>query len=113
MAAALQQQADPRAVLGPDPEESVDALLRDLGTVRRAGYAFDDEMVTPGIACLAAPVFSHEGLPIAAIGVTYVAAQRSRADVELAIALVREVTGRLSTNLGHVAPADTTRVLAG
>lgn len=92
---------------------SVEALLRDLQGVRGAGYAFDDEMVTPGIACVAAPVFSHEGLPIAAIGVTYVAAQRSRADVELAIDLVREVSGRLSTNLGYLAPADTTPALTG
>jgi len=28
----LEQQADRSAARGPDPEESVDALLRDLGT---------------------------------------------------------------------------------
>jgi calcium-translocating P-type ATPase len=34
MAAALEQQAQPRAARAPDPEESVDVLLRDLGTRR-------------------------------------------------------------------------------
>jgi DNA-binding IclR family transcriptional regulator len=80
---------------------SIDALLRDLGDVRRRGYAFDNEMVTPGIACLACPVFSHEGVPAAALGVTYVAAQRSTADVELAAALVQELSARLSACLGY------------
>jgi magnesium-transporting ATPase (P-type) len=36
MAATLEQQADRRETRGPDPEESVDALLRDLRT-RRGG----------------------------------------------------------------------------
>jgi magnesium-transporting ATPase (P-type) len=34
MEATLEQQAAPTAARGPDPEESVDALLRDLGTRR-------------------------------------------------------------------------------
>jgi DNA-binding IclR family transcriptional regulator len=80
---------------------NVDSLLRDLADVRRLGYALDDQMVTPGIACLACPVFSHEGVPAAALGVTYVAAQRSPEDVELAAGLVQELSARLSSNLGY------------
>jgi DNA-binding IclR family transcriptional regulator len=81
---------------------SVDGLLRDLVEVRARGIAYDVEMVTPGISCLAAPVFSHEGVPIAAIGITYVSAQRSDPSVQLAVDVVREVSRRLSANLGHV-----------
>lgn len=84
----------------------INALLRDLKTVRRAGVALDDEMVTPGISCLACPVFSHEGVPAAAIGVTFVTAQRSAPDVELAAARVRQVSSRLSANLGYVPRVD-------
>jgi DNA-binding IclR family transcriptional regulator len=80
---------------------SIDALLRDLDDVRHRGYAFDNEMVTPGISCVASPVFSHEGVPVAALGVTYVAAQRRADDVELAAALVREMSARLSSSLGY------------
>ncbi len=80
---------------------SIDALLRDLEEIRRRGYAFDNEMVTPGISCVACPVFSHEGVPVAALGVTFVAAQRAAEDVELAARLVRETSERLSGSLGY------------
>jgi DNA-binding IclR family transcriptional regulator len=83
---------------------NIDALLADLENVRRGGIAFDDEMVTPGISCLACPVFSHEGVPAAAIGVTFVTAQRQPKDVELAADLVRDVSSRLSANLGYAGP---------
>jgi DNA-binding IclR family transcriptional regulator len=79
---------------------SIEALLRDLEVVRETGVAFDDEMVTPGISCVACPVFSHEGVPAAAIGLTYVTAQRRPEDVEPAADVVREVSARLSASLG-------------
>jgi DNA-binding IclR family transcriptional regulator len=69
-------------------------------------------MVTPGIACLACPVFSHEGVPAAALGVTYVAAQRSSQDVELAASVLRELSGRLSSSLGY-SPQTTVRSITG
>lgn len=93
--------------------ESVEALLRDLQEVRRVGVALDAEMVTPGITCVAAPVFSHEGMPVAAIGVTYVSAQRSEADARQAAALVCEASARLSSNLGYVSQARIAPAVAG
>ncbi len=80
---------------------NMNALLSDLQEVRRAGYAFDDQLVTPGIACLARPVFSHNGVPVAALGLTFIAAQRSPDDVQLAASLVREMSVRLSSTLGY------------
>lgn len=91
---------------------SIDALLRDLEDVRQRTYAFDNEMVTPGISCVASPVFSHERVPVAALGVTYVAAQRSPQDVELAAQLVSEMSARLSSTLGY-SPESTLRSIAG
>ncbi len=80
---------------------SVERLLNELASVRESGYAFDDGMVSPGISCLACPVFSHDGIPVAALGVTFVAAQRSRADVAATVVLVRELSARLSAALGY------------
>jgi len=91
---------------------SLRALLRDLEAVHRRGFAFDDQMVTPGIACVAAAVFSHDGLTVAALGVTYVAAQRTTEDVEVIAGLVQEISARLSASLGH-APPSTVRSIAG
>lgn len=83
---------------------SVDRLLCDLQEVRSSGIAVDDEMVTPGISCLACPVFSHEGLPAAAVGVTFVTAQR-KSDVESVAPLVRDISTRLSASIGWAGPA--------
>jgi len=99
-----------RTVHGPT---SIHALLRDLEDVRHRGYAFDDEMVTPGISCLASPVFSHEEVPAAAIGVTYVAAQRAERDVALAATVVKELAARLSATLGYSPGAGKLRSIAG
>jgi len=83
---------------------SLRALQRELREVSARGYALDREMVTAGISCLAAPVFGHDGAPEAAIGVTFVSAQRSEADIESAAEVTREIAGRLSDGLGYAAP---------
>jgi len=82
---------------------SVGELLRELSEVRRRGFSHEDQMVTPGIACVAAPVFSHEGVPVAAVGVTYVSAQRDGPDLEGLALVVRSMAARLSINLGYQA----------
>ena len=46
------------------------ALRRDLATVRRRGWAVEDGRVSAGTASVAAPVFDHNRVPIAAVGVT-------------------------------------------
>lgn len=79
---------------------TVAELLSGLEEIRAAGMAVDVEMVTPGISCLAAPVFSHEGLPLAAVGVTWVTAQRTPEQVHDAAHAVREASARLSQALG-------------
>ncbi|MGH3030827.1 MAG: IclR family transcriptional regulator [Gaiellaceae bacterium] len=55
-------------------------LKVELEQARALGYAVDDQMTTPGIACIAAPVFSHERVPLAAIGITFLAASRNDAE---------------------------------
>ena len=80
---------------------SVNKLLRELAEVRRLGYAVDDAMVTPGIRCVAAPVFSYDGVAQAAIGVTFVAAQRSDAQLPAIAERVRETSARLSASMGY------------
>ena len=82
---------------GPD---RLDVLFKDLAAVRARGFAFDDQMVTPGICCLAAPVFSHSELPVAAIGVSYLAAKSDEAVVTRVAEIVCGAAARLSAALG-------------
>jgi DNA-binding IclR family transcriptional regulator len=47
------------------------ALERELGKVRRCGYALDREEITRGIMCVAAPIRNGEGDTVAAISVAF------------------------------------------
>ena len=75
-------------------------MLADLSEVRQSGFALDDQMVTPGIRCLAAPVFWSDGSPAGAIGVAFLAAQHSGAGVSGLAETVRGASARLSALLG-------------
>jgi DNA-binding IclR family transcriptional regulator len=50
-------------------------LRRLLAEVRRAGHAEEDGFVTPGFASVAAPVLDHAGHPVAAVALTFPAAE--------------------------------------
>lgn len=91
-----------RTGTGPD---RIDALLKGLATVRAKGFAFDDQMVTPGICYLAAPVFSHSDQPVAAIGVSYLAAKSDDATVGRLAEIVCTAATRFSSSLGWRGPA--------
>jgi len=64
------------------------ALRRDLAAVRRRGWAIEDGRVSAGTASVAVPVFDHNALPIAAVGVTIghrcAAAEESRCERDFA-----------------------------
>ena len=47
------------------------ALERELGKVRRCGYALDREEITRGIMCVAAPIRNGEGDTVAAISAAF------------------------------------------
>jgi IclR family transcriptional regulator, acetate operon repressor len=78
----------------------VDALLRGLAPVRAGGVARDEGMTTPGISCVAAPVFGHDGQPVAALGVTFVTAGRTPEGIGEAEALVAAHAARVSAAMG-------------
>lgn len=47
-----------------------EALLENLEEVRRRGYAVDDEEIELGLRCVAAPIFNHQGQPVAAVSLS-------------------------------------------
>jgi DNA-binding IclR family transcriptional regulator len=94
---------------GPD---CLEVLFEDLAAVRSKGFAFDDQMITPGICCLAAPVFSHADLPVAAIGISFLAAKSDDGLVNRFAKVVCDAAGHLSASLGCRKPAAEIRAVA-
>jgi IclR family acetate operon transcriptional repressor len=108
--ALLAQIADDRLAIlrSPGPYErrtertitSPDALRRELATIRRLGYAVDDEEQAAGVACVAAPVFAAAGEPVAAISVCGAAAEMRDVGLRELGEFLVILTGELSRELG-------------
>jgi DNA-binding IclR family transcriptional regulator len=75
-------------------------LKIELEQARGLGYALDDEMTTPGITCIAAPVFSHESVPLAAVGITFLAASCGQSERLKLAQEVQQAAITLSRGLG-------------
>jgi IclR family acetate operon transcriptional repressor len=79
-------------------------LFKQLETIRRQGYALDDEEACMGLRCIAAVVYNDCSEPLAAISVS---GMTSRLTADRLAALgetVREVAAELTVALGGVMP---------
>lgn len=65
---------------------------------RSRGYSVESSSTTEEVSCVAAAVFDHEGLPIAAVGVSYYN-ELASGEVEQLAAAVRETADGLTTRL--------------
>ncbi len=77
------------------------ALLDELARIRARGYAFDDEEKSPGMRCVAAPVFNAFGEVVAGISVSGPTARMSRGEIGPISAQVRARAAELSHALGY------------
>lgn len=76
---------------------SLAALKHELDKVRRAGVAFDNEEVEPGLRCIGAPVHDDAGQVVAGLSVS---APADRHKPEWAM-LVRQTADAISAALGY------------
>jgi DNA-binding IclR family transcriptional regulator len=74
-------------------------LRRELAAARRAGFAQEQGSVTPGLASLAAAVLDHVGHPVAAVALTFPAAEVGAADREALTAEVRASAAQVASRL--------------
>lgn len=82
------------------------ALRRSLAEVRRAGWALEDGEVTPGYASLAVALIDHTGHPIAAIAVTFPAAEVPAQHRETLVARISRTRDEVGRRLGPYRGAD-------
>jgi DNA-binding IclR family transcriptional regulator len=76
------------------------SLRAELAEIRARGYAVSYGERQEGAASVAAPLFDHEGGPVAVISLCG-PVERFRAEVETAAKLLTDATGQLSAKLGH------------
>ncbi|MFB7739854.1 IclR family transcriptional regulator [Streptomyces sp. NPDC056112] len=76
-------------------------LTAELTEIRQRGFAADNGQITPGVTCVAAPVFNPAGCQ-GAVGVSYL--RDTAVDFDTLVTQVREAAGRTSALLG-AAPA--------
>src|SRR5438270_1990832 len=79
-------------------------LFRELGAIRRQGYAIDDEEARMGLRCVAAVVYSDCSEPLAAISVSGMTSRVTAARLPALGQTVREVAAELTLALGGVMP---------
>ncbi len=76
------------------------ALVRDLATVRRRGYAIDDEEDNEGVFCVGAAVVDHSGRCVGAISATGLKLDLPAWQIEQLGETVRTHALRISAELG-------------
>lgn len=86
---------------GPNTIISAERLKEDLADSRRRGYALDDEELSPGLRCVAAPVFDHTGRAQYAISVSGPTTRVTPRSIDKIAPRVREVCASLSAKLGY------------
>lgn len=80
---------------------SVARLREELGRVRLAGYAVDDEEEEVGVRCVGTPIFDPTDRVVAALSVAGTTVQIPSGQVEALAKLVQETAGRISRELGY------------
>ena len=79
-------------------------LFRELETIRRQGFAVDDEEARIGLRCVAAVFYSDCSEPLAAISVSGMTSRVTSDRVPALGSIVREVAAELTLALGGVIP---------
>ena len=76
-------------------------LQAHLHRIQRSGFAIDDEEMTQGIRCVAAPIMDYKGLAVAAISATGPAFRVSRGELDRLTVAVSEAARAISSELGY------------
>lgn len=78
-----------------------DDLVADLTRTRARGYAYDDEELHPGVRCLASSVRGHEGVIIAACGISGPTTRLTRARLPELVDSVMRAAAAISHDMGY------------
>lgn len=78
-------------------------LYQDLDKYKAQGWSVDDEEHTLGMRCIAAPVFNHDGLPVAGISISGPSVRMPQTRDHALGKLVRKAADEVTRAIGGVA----------
>jgi IclR family transcriptional regulator, KDG regulon repressor len=85
----------------PKTITSIDDLREHLALVRQRGFAIDEGEYNELVRCAAAPVFDHEGNPIAAIGISSIGIEINSKRFKEFIVSLQSTANQISMALGY------------
>jgi len=86
----------------PNTITDKEVLLRELERIQQQGYAVDDIENEEGIRCVGAPIFDHQGRPVAALSVSGPAFRLSMERVKELTGAVTSTAAKISRQLGYL-----------
>jgi DNA-binding IclR family transcriptional regulator len=89
----------------PKTLTSLPRLRQELKRIRETGFALDDEENTPGVRCIAAPVFDRFGRVVAALSLTGAAQQITDGYLPRIAEKVKEAARQTTRAMGGVTAA--------
>jgi DNA-binding IclR family transcriptional regulator len=91
-----------RRPLAPNTITDRDELLMELSRIRDNRYAIDDEEMTIGLRCIAAPIFDHNHYPAYAISISGPAMRLTHRALENMKADILKISDDLSHKMGSI-----------
>ena len=79
---------------------SREVYLRELESVRKKGYAIDNEEEMSGVICVGAPILNYTGYPCGAIWISGPKDRLSKEVVKNTVKVIKEIAGVISNELG-------------
>jgi DNA-binding IclR family transcriptional regulator len=86
--------------LSPKTLTKPEQLRAEIEKIRERGYAVDDEELSLGLRCVAAPVFDHTGRPTYALSVSGPSLRMTEAKIEAIQAKLRPLCRQISRKIG-------------
>ena len=78
-----------------------EAYLKELETVRKYGYAVDNEEELSGVICVGAPIFNYTGFPCGAIWISGPKDRLTEKVVQASAESIKRVAQSISFELGY------------
>lgn len=95
-----QQLEIPLKKYTPQSIDSPEELEQELEKIKSRSYAVDNEEYIAGVRCIAAPIFNHTGVPVAAIGISAPKERIPDTRIERYGTIISTTAAELSEKLG-------------